>query len=260
MMKHLQLGSFIAAFATAPLLAFSANPETLQALGEVNALQDKVKAYSADLEVRDKQAGQENVTTSSLLVSKEHGWKVRSSTPEGEYEFVSDFNTFYQYYPAEKKAVKHSADRPDASALFRKPVTDMNPVSLLDPASLVLKGKETINGEPVFHFEGTTSTQFLPQGRPVTRTLQAWISTQDGLPRKTVETFGEAEGTTMYKNVQLNPQVGPADFQFVPPPGVELIDMAAQARQMQAAKQAPVEAAGATTAPATMAPREQNRP
>jgi len=199
-------------------------PETLTGLGEVRALTDKVKSFQANLEVTDKQGSQEIVTTSTLLVSKEHGWKIDSSSGGMQFQFVSDFTNFYQVFPQRKEVLKSVADTPEAKALFRKPVTDLNPLSLLDPASLNLKGKLTLADEPVYHFEGTTSTQYLPQGKPVVRRMEAWISTQDGLPRKTVEKVEGATGTTIYTSVQVNPTVAAKNFEFVPPPDYKLID------------------------------------
>src|SRR5687768_4972734 len=118
------------------LLSAAPSAETLTALGEVRALSDKVKGFRADLQVTDKQGAQEVVTTSTLLVSKDHGWKVDSSSAGTDFQLICDFKTFYQVMPSQKEAVKHIADTPEATALFRKPVTDLNPLSLLDPNSL----------------------------------------------------------------------------------------------------------------------------
>jgi outer membrane lipoprotein-sorting protein len=209
-----------------------ANQETLRALGEVQALGDKVRSFRANLEVRDKQAAQEQVTTSSLSVSKEQGWHIRSSADGASYEFICDFQKFYQFYPAEMKAYMHSPG-PEMQPMLRKPVTDLNPLTLLDVNTIKFKGKGEINGESVYHFEGTTSTQFLPQGKPVERKMEAWISTKDGLPRKTVESVGPAVGTTIYSNVELNPTFSADEFKFTPPVGVQVIDATAQMKAME---------------------------
>lgn len=219
--------------AAASVAQAAPSKETLTALGEIRALTDKVNSFRADLEVRDKQGPQEQVTTSTLLVSKQHGWKIKSSSDGAEYHFISDFTNFHQYFPSDKRAFKSVADNAEAQALFRKPVSDMNPLTLLDPATLQLKGKSQLGGEAVYHFEGTTSTQYLPQGKPVVRKMEAWISTKDGLPRRTVEQVGPAMGTTTYSNVQVNPSVTAQDFEFLPPPDVQVMDAKQQMELMQ---------------------------
>ncbi|MGI8908644.1 MAG: LolA family protein [Candidatus Sumerlaeaceae bacterium] len=234
-----------------------ASPETLRALGEVKALSDKVNSFRANLEVRDKQGPQEQVTTSSLSASKDYGWHIRSSSEGSDYEFICDFTNFYQFYPAEKKAYKHTPG-PEMQPMLRKPVTDLNPVTLLEPASLKFQGKGDIAGEPVYHFEGTTSTQFLPQGKPVQRKMEAWISAKDGLPRKTIETVGASVGTTVYTNVEINPKLDESEFKFTPAAGVQVIDATTQMKAMeeQEKKAAQQRASGASDA-ATTAARPQ---
>jgi outer membrane lipoprotein-sorting protein len=207
--------------------------EAQAALKAIRDLNDKVAGFRADLEVHDKQEGQEQVSTSALTVSKAHGWKVESYTPQGPFTFVCDFNTFYQYYPSERKVFKNSATSPDAAAMFRKPATDMNPVPLMDPRTINFKGKKEFEGHPVYHLEGTTSTQFLPEGRPVERRMEVWISAVDGLPRKSVERSSFGEGATVYRNVRLNPELTPADFQFAAPPGVAIIDADQELKKME---------------------------
>jgi hypothetical protein len=139
--------------------------------------------------------------------------------------------------------------------MLRKPVTEMNPLNLLDPASIKYKGKAEINGEPVHHFEGTTSTQFLPEGKPVLRKMEAWIAAKDGLPRKTIETVGPYVGTTIYTNVELNPTLAADEFTFTPPAGVQVIDATAQ---MQAMEEQQRKAAQQTPATTTTASPDDN--
>lgn len=224
----------LAVLATLAPLALTAQPNTeaLRAMGEVKALNDKVKSFRANLEVHDKQGQQEQVTTSTLSLSKDLGWHIRSSSEGQNYEFICDFEKFYQYYPQEKRAYMHNPG-PELQPMLRKPVTDLNPLTLLDVNTLKYKGRAEIAGEPVYHFEGTTSTQFLPQGKPVERKMDAWISAKDGLPRKTVETVGPAIGTTLYTNVEVNPGYGTDEFKFTPPPGVQVIDATAQMKAME---------------------------
>src|SRR5687767_7198495 len=59
--------------------------EAQAALKAIRDLNDKVAGFRAELEVHDKQEGQEQVSTSVLTVSKAHGWKVESYTPQGPF-------------------------------------------------------------------------------------------------------------------------------------------------------------------------------
>jgi outer membrane lipoprotein-sorting protein len=223
----------IAAGMLGSVQAAADSAEAQAAIKAVQELNDKVTGFRAELEVHDKQEGQEQVSTSVLTVSKAHGWKVESNTPQGPFVFVCDFTTFYQYYPGERKVFKNSATSPEASAMFRKPATDMNPLPLMDPRSINFKGKKEFEGHSVYHLEGTTSTQFLAEGRPVERRMEAWISASDGLPRKTVEGSSFGEGSTIYRNVRLNPELTPSDFQFVVPAGVAVIDADQELKKME---------------------------
>ena len=116
----------------------------------------------------------------------------------------------------------------DEKMMLRKPATDMNPLSLMDPASIQVDGTETWEGQTVYRVSGTTESQLMPGGPPVKRHLIALISTDDGLPRKTFESVGFSTGTTVYRNVIVNPNVNAKDFQFSPPEGVTVIDTMSQ--------------------------------
>ena len=213
--------------------AAAANSDANAALESVRNLNEKVRGFRADLEAHDKQEGEEQVTSSALIVSKAYGWKIKTAAAQGSYEFVCDFKNFYQYFPAEKKVFKNSASSPDAEAMFRKPVTDLNPIALVDASTIQFHGKTEFEGQPVYHFEGTTSTRFIPQGDPVTRRMEVWVSTIDGLPRKTIESIGPAQVMTVFRNVELNPDLKPSDFQFTPPPGIAVVDADQEIKEME---------------------------
>lgn len=202
-----------------------------EAIERVNSLASRVEGFRASLEVIDKAGGVACLSTSTIAVSRAYGFRTDMVTSGVECQIVTDFSTGYQYFPHRRQAMKMTADRPELSALFRKPATDMNPLTLLDPQSIEFKGEETFAGEPVYHFTGTTVTQMLGTGEPLKRSMEAWISTRDGLPRKTIERVAGNEATTIYANVEINPPFTPADFRFVPPPGVEVIDANEQLRR-----------------------------
>lgn len=193
----------------------------------------KVSGFSAEVETGERVQGEANsATVSSLMVSRLYGWKVVSSG-KNPFTLITDFNTFYQYFPQEKRVMKTTADTPEIKAMLTRPVTDMNPIALLEPASLVYKGKEELAGETVYHVEGTTMSQLMPGGPVVKRTLSAWLSVEDGLPRKTVESIGATTGTTAYRSVKVNPPLKPEDFAFTPPANVTLINTNEQIRKME---------------------------
>jgi len=201
---------------------------------DINSKIASVTAFSARLEtqeIAEGQAGDKN--EADLLVSRQHGWKLSSDSGPDAFTFVTDFKTFYQYFPADKRVIKVTADTPEMQSMIRKPVTDMNPLNLLSSSSLKYLGQEQVEGQTVYRVSGTTESQLMPGGPKVQRTLTAWIGVEDGLPRKTVESVGVSTGTTIYKSVKVNPAVTPADFAFTPPEGVSVIDPS----QMQPGKQ-----------------------
>lgn len=206
-------------------LAPAMSPETEKALSEISALQSNVKGYKADMEVHDKRGKEEQVATSTIEISKDYGWKLMNHTRDGDVLVTNDFTTQYVYSPSEKKVMKSEADSPEMKEAYRKPASELNFVAVLDPETLKLVGKEEFEGEPVYHFEGTTTTQLMKSGKPFKTKIEAWISTKDGLTRKTVEYAEGLTGTTIYRNVQLNPGVTAKDFTFTPPKGAEIVDL-----------------------------------
>lgn len=210
-----------------------AQQDAQKALQQVKDAVQNVKSYQALLEVRDQQGKDEMVASSTLTVSREHGWRIEESGSGGKHYVVNDFTTSYEYFPNEKKAIKFVAENAETKEGFRKPANEMNPLVVLDQSSIKLIGEENLDGEPVFHFEGTTSTQFMAQGKPVTRRIEAWVSTKDGLPRKTIEHSEDTIGTTVYKNVKTNIDLKPEFFRFTAPAGVEVLDMNAEMRKQR---------------------------
>ena len=189
----------------------------------------KVDAFSATVETgEDAGDGFTSGGTSSLLVSRDYGWKVLAKDGDAAYQLVTDYTSFYQYFPSEKRAMKSIPVKLEEKQMLRKPATDMNPLSLMEPASLRVEGTETWEGQTVYRVSGTTESQLMPGGPPVKRHLTALISREDGLPRKTVESVGFSTGTTVYRNVIVNPDVKAKDFQFSPPEGVTVIDTQSQ--------------------------------
>jgi outer membrane lipoprotein-sorting protein len=221
-----------AVLAIAGQVAF-AQQDPQKALQQVQNAVQNVKSYQALLEVRDQQGKDEMVASSTLTVSREHGWRIEENSSEGNHYVVNDFTTSYEYFPNHKKAIKFVAENAETREGFRKPANEMNPLVVLDQSSVKLIGEENLDGEPVFHFEGTTSTQFMAQGKPVTRKIEAWVSTKDGLPRKTIEHSENTVGTTVYKNVKTNIEVKPEMFKFTPPEGVEVVDMNVEMRKQR---------------------------
>lgn len=192
---------------------------------EIRQLNEKVKGFEAILEIQDQRGDENVVATSTLTVSKDYGWKIENELEGGGRVItLNDFNYSVQYYPAAKRALRLKADNDILKSLFRKPAEDMNPVELLDAASLKLVGEEEFEGVPVWRIEGTTQTQVLPGMEPVQRRIEAWISRTDGLPRKTIEYADESFATTIYHDLRVNPQLSQDDFTFTPAEGVEVID------------------------------------
>jgi outer membrane lipoprotein-sorting protein len=246
----LALAATVVAFAASAPAQDPPAPDSAKAAAEVLDKYAKVEGLEASLEIRVKEkGGDETSAPSQLSVSRALGWKIVDDTPNGEQRIFNDYRTSFQYFPREKRAVKLVADMPAIVEGFRKPANELNPLTILDPKSVKLLGKETLDGAEVYHFAGTTSTQLLAMGEPVVRKLEAWIAIADGLPRKTVEFApDETVVTTVYTNVKLNPQFSAEDFRFTPPDGVEVLDMNAEMKKAGRPAQRP------TTATAVRAP------
>lgn len=204
----------------------AAEPADTQAVvTEVMGKYAKATGIEANLELRYKRGAEESVATSTLAVSRQYGWKLEDFTPGAERRIVNDFRVSYQYFPRERRALKMTADLPEIEAGFRKPAEDLNPLLILDQASLKFLGEEPFEGEAVYHFSGTTETQLLEMGKPARREMEVWVGKADGMPRKTVERTEEDTVTTIYRDVKLNPDFKREDFQFTPPTGVEVVDL-----------------------------------
>jgi len=219
--------------ATAPLAAQEAPQTASEITREIASKIGKVSDFTATVESGEVVQGEpESVTASALEVSRLYGWKM-TATGNSPYTIVTDFDTFYQYFPQENRVMKTTANNPMIKAMLVKPVSDMNPIALLDPSSVVYKGTEKFEASTVYHVEGTTESQLMPGGPLVKRTLSAWLSTEDGLPRKTVESVGISTGTTVYRNVKINTGLKPENFRFTPPAGAAVIDTNEQMKKIE---------------------------
>lgn len=232
--------SAITLFACASTLsAAAAGEDARKVIDEVTALYARVPGFHAEVETRHKTADDEIIATRSLTVSKQHGWKVVDGEGDNRRQIINDFKTNYEYFPAGKKVVKLSADLPEIAGAFQKPATDINPVTALSSESIQLLGTEEFQGEPVYHLKGTTTTRLMMRGKPVNIEIEAWISRNDGIPRKTVERCEDRVGTTVYRNLTVRRDLSADDFQFRKPADVEEIDMNAEMRAEEGAARPP---------------------
>lgn len=194
----------------------------------------RISSFSATVETSEEaEDGKGPKKTAALQVSRLYGWKMVNSSGSEPFTAVTDFQTFYQYFPQERRVLKTVADNPEIKAMLTKPVTDMNPLRLLDQQSLIYHGTKQLSGETVYHVAGTTESQLMPGGPQVKRFLEAWVSVEDGLPRRTEESVGISTGTTVYRNVKVNPELKPDDFAFTPPEGVSVISTNEQMRRIE---------------------------
>lgn len=218
-------------------IAFGQESDTLvpsEVLSSIKKKIDSIKSYSADMEVvEERDDGAKSQSSSTIVLSKDKGWRVSSNGKEGSYTFITNFDVFYQYYPDQKQVIKMIPMDAEASAMLKKPLEEINPITLMDAKGLNIKGSEQLNGETVYRIEGTTTTQVIPGVMPMTRKLEVWVNANDGFPRKTVENSGMSTATTTYKNLKINVPVTVEDFSFIVPPGVELIDANQEMKKMQ---------------------------
>jgi outer membrane lipoprotein-sorting protein len=213
--------------------ASAADSSTVAAAQKIRALSNQVQSFQANLKVIDDTDGKAEASTSSITASRTLGWKIKGNGDDGPYEIVSDYKKMSTYVPKENKVYEMSAERPEAIGMLRKVITDLNPLELMSQDSMKLVGQETLAGESVLHFTGTTVTAAMQNVPPVKRNLEAWVSPKDGLPRKTVETVGQSSGSTIYSDVRVGIPVEAATFQFTPPQGVQVVDVNAQIKRME---------------------------
>jgi len=205
--------------------AGSSSAEVKQALAEIEKAYAQVPGFQAEVTTRHETREGDVVATRVLTVSKKFGWKIVDWIGDQKREIINDFRTNYVYLREQKKVLKLTASSPELEAEFRKPVADLNPVFLLDRNTLRLVSTEEFEGEPVYHFAGTTTTQMMQRGKPVSVEIEAWVSRHDGIPRKTVERIGEVKGTTIYRRVSIRPDLTAEDFQFQKPQDVAEISI-----------------------------------
>jgi outer membrane lipoprotein-sorting protein len=198
-------------------------------LREVSDAYRKVSGFEALIETRHETPTDDVTLTKSLSVSKDYGWKIIEGTGKYRREIWNDFSTSYVYSPEQKRVLRLKAQNAEVAAEFRKPVSEINPVFSLDRSTLKFHGEETFENQKVYHYEGTTMTQFLQGGSPVKIRVEAWISPEDGLPRKTVEYWADRTGTTIYRDVKLRDDFSTDSFHFVVPAGVEVIEIGSDA-------------------------------
>lgn len=209
-------------------VGFACAETAQEALSKITEMNSKVTGYETLMEVHDARGESDMVASSTMAVSREFGWKITDNSTTNPHFIVNDFKTSYEYVPEANKVFKFTATQPKIAEDFRRPADELNLLSILDPASIKMTGSDTFEGEPVYKFEGTTTTQFMPQGRPIVRSVEAWISTRDGMPRKTLESAGQTTGVTIYRNVKVNPPFKAEDFQYTVAPGVQVIDINAE--------------------------------
>ncbi|MGC8740395.1 MAG: LolA family protein [Candidatus Sumerlaeaceae bacterium] len=203
--------------------------EVQQALEKVKHAFSKVTGVEAVVETRHETNDQDVILTRSLVLSKNYGWKIEEGVGKLHRLIINDFQTNIVYYPEQKRALKLNAKSADIASEFKKPVTDLNPIFSLERSSLKLLGTEDLDGEKVYHFEGTTTTQFLRSGKPVKIRIEAWVAEHDGLPRKTIERWEDRTGTTIYRDIVLRDDLTTDVFKFTPPSGVEIIEIGDEA-------------------------------
>lgn len=230
LIKYLILSLMLITLNLTPALA----QDPLVLIAEIEGKIAAINGFSATVETSETaQVGGAAQSGGRLTVSRQYGWKMVSDKGPEPSTTVADFKTFYQFFPRDRRVMKLTADNDELRAMMIKPITDMNPLVVLNTASIIFKGSEILDGETVHRFEGTTETQLMPGGPRVMRKLDAWISTADGLPRKTVESVGSSEATTVYRDVKVNPPLTAEDFQFQVPDGAIIIDANKQMKQME---------------------------
>jgi hypothetical protein len=183
-------------------------------------------ALRAVVTTTDMRGEREANTTFILTLSRDKGWRIDGADAGSTYTFINDYSNDLRLFGKKKEAqILRAAGNPNLVRFFRKPLTDLDALSLLSPESLVYKGTESMDRTTVHRFAGSTTTQFLDAGDPIRRNLEVWVGEKDGLARRTVESADGQIGVTVYSQVEVNPVVKDEEFSTKPPDGFGLKDM-----------------------------------
>jgi outer membrane lipoprotein-sorting protein len=218
--------------------AASLKPGELKASDVVEAITKRaseVKRYHQNVTMSTQMMGTEFKTDGEAWMDGDR-FRMESKMPPNQTQIiVSDGKTTYTYMPMMKMLQKMDMARVKAALgdkyknQFNDP-SNSNPLKGMDAKSLKYYGTETLNDESVYVIEGKLGGEMekMKSVMPtVPETAKFWISTKDGLPRKLV--FHTGTGTEMmsqeFSNVEVNPKLDPALFEFTPPEGVQVTDM-----------------------------------
>jgi outer membrane lipoprotein-sorting protein len=131
----------------------------------------------------------------------------------------------------------------DLAAMPGAEVTNEGPMAAATPTAGAFLGNlgrqvafdtvrdESLDGEPCKVFEGKERN---PEAGAQPKTTRVWFSTKDGMVRRIQE--ADAAGQTLtdlrISNIEANPPIPMSRFEYAPPAGVPVIDMAEMFKQM----------------------------
>jgi hypothetical protein len=178
--------------------------------------------------------GREETTTFILTLSRDAGWRIAGSDGLSTFAVINDFNNDLRLYGNRREAhLLRSNGNADLQRFFRKPLTDLDSLALLDPDSLVYKGEEIMDNTTVHRFAGSTTTQFMDIGDPILRRMEVWVGANDGLSRRTVESADGQIAITLHTQVEVSPPIPSETFSTTPPSGYKLVDVNEQLARLE---------------------------
>jgi len=131
----------------------------------------------------------------------------------------------------------------DLAAMPGGQVTNEGPLAAATPTAGAVLGDlgrkvafdtvraEDLDGEPCKVFEGKERN---PEGGAQPKTTRVWFSTNDGMVRRIqeVDAAGQTITDMRISNIETNPPLPMSRFEYAPPAGVPVIDMAEMLKQM----------------------------
>jgi len=158
-----------------------------------------------------KHSGAKAQTSSgTLYIKKENKYRIEA----GGMIIVTDGTTSWSYNPKKKQVIIDNY-KEDANTFSPNKYLFQYPENFYSD----LEGNETIGGVDTYVLK------LRPRESGYVKSAKLWVEKSSWLIKKISVTTDESTSTYTVKNVQLNIGLGNSKFTFLPPEGVEVIDM-----------------------------------
>jgi outer membrane lipoprotein-sorting protein len=208
---------------------------TEQIIAELKAKAENVETVRADLKMTTTVMAQQLTMEGSAIFSKPDRTHIEMSMDIGAMKMdqtvISDGTTVWTYQPTLRMVHKIDTAQVAAETGIEHSAQQggdvMRPFQSLQAESIKWLRSDESEGVEIHVFEGTPAVPDLPQIPFTPAKIELWVGVEDGLLRKA--TMYDAEGNEVisqsYDNIEVNVDVPEEKFQFVPPEGIQVLDM-----------------------------------